>query len=115
HTNSSTTPSCGFGVLASNTEAPVVSQTPVSTNLLQTFDVFTKFVVKLVGKNLTKLAITNILLSIQKPVGNLVLARVLHDRDDAINLIIGKLPGAFRKINVGFFAHQSANVLTSSP
>ena len=59
-----------------------MSNTPVSTDLLQSFQVFTKFVVKCVGKELSILSIHNILLSVEEPFGDFVLSGILDDCDD---------------------------------
>ena len=47
------------------------------------------------------LTVLDILLSIQEPVGNLVLTRVLHNGDDFLNLLFAQLTSALVKINVG--------------
>ena len=46
------------------------------------------------------LTVLDILLSIQEPVGNLVLTRVLHNGDDFLNLLFAQLTSALVKINV---------------
>lgn len=55
--------------------------------LLQTFKVLTHLRVKLVGKQVTVFTIDDILLPVDEPVGDLELARVLHDGDDSLELI----------------------------
>ena len=67
----------GLGVLTSDTEAPVVTQTTMGADLLQTLKVLTKLVVQDVGHHLGGLAILVITLSVQEPVGNLVLTGIL--------------------------------------
>lgn len=62
----------------------MVSNTSVSTNLLESFNVVTQLAVYGIGQQLRVLAIGNVLLSVQKPVGNLELGRVLQDLDDSL-------------------------------
>ena len=54
-------------VLAADAEAPVVTQTAVSADLLQTLKVITELGVDTVGQNLRVLAINNIALTVEKP------------------------------------------------
>ena len=67
----------GLGVLSSGPEAPVVTQTTMGADLLQTLKVLTELVVQDVGHHLGGLAILVITLSVQEPIGNLVLTGVL--------------------------------------
>jgi len=48
----------------------------VSTDLLQTLEVFTDLAVEHIGQGLRVLAVLYILLSVEKPIRDLVLARV---------------------------------------
>ena len=45
------------------------------------------------------LTVLDILLSIQEPVGNLVLTRVLHNGDDFLNLLFAPLTSALVKFD----------------
>ena len=74
-------------MLAPNTEAPEVTQTPVSTDLLQTLQVITEFRVDTVGQDLRVLAIDDVLLPVQEPCGDLELCGVLDDGNDTLELI----------------------------
>jgi hypothetical protein len=78
-------------VLTTDTDTPVVTQTSVSTNLLQTFQVLTELVVQTVGQGVSVFAVLVVLLSVEEPVGDLVLGGVLHDGDDAFEFIVGEL------------------------
>ena len=73
HTDGLTLVTGGLGVLTAHTQAPVVTQTPVGTNLLQPLEVLTQLVVKDVGHDLQGLAVLDVALSVQEPVGDLVL------------------------------------------
>lgn len=73
-------------MLATHTQAPVVTQTTVGTDLLQSFQILTQFGVDVGGGQLRVLAIDDVLLSVQEPIGDLVLAGVRDDGDDLLNL-----------------------------
>ena len=55
-------------------------------DLLESLQVLPQLVLQLIGQDLRVLAVANVLLPVEEPVGDLVLPGVLHDRDHAINL-----------------------------
>ena len=57
-------------------------------NLLHPLQVITEFVIQLVGQQLRVLAVPNIFLSVEEPVRDLVLTRILHDCDDPVYLCV---------------------------
>ena len=65
----------------------------MSTNLLQSLQILTKFIIETVGKELRVFAIDNILLSIEEPFGDFVLSRVLQDRDNSFKFFGRELAG----------------------
>lgn len=65
---------------------PVVSETSVGTDLLQSLQILTDLAVQGVGHDLTVFTVLDILLSVEEPVGNLVLAGVGHDGDHLFHL-----------------------------
>jgi len=73
-----------LGVLATDSQAPGVTETTMDTDLLHALKVLTELVVQIVGEELTEAAVLDVLLTIEEPVGDLVLAGVLHDGDDAL-------------------------------
>ena len=79
----------GLGVLSSDPEAPVVTEATVGADLLETLEVLTKLVVEDVGHHLGGLAVLDVTLPVQEPVGDLVLARVLN-KEIVINFNIFK-------------------------
>lgn len=80
-------------MLTAHTQAPVVTQTTVGTDLLQSFQILTQFGVNVGGGQLRVLAIDDVLLSVQEPIGDLVLAGVRDDGDDLLDLKGGKTQG----------------------
>jgi hypothetical protein len=81
-------------VLSTDTEAPVVTKTTVSADLLQALEVITELGVDTVGEDLAVLAIDNVALPVEEPGGDLVLGGVLDDGNNALKLFGGKLAGA---------------------
>jgi hypothetical protein len=109
-------------VLTTDTEAPVVTETTVSADLLQALKVVTELGVDTVGKGLAVLAIDDIALPVEEPAGDLVcdvlddipckrvsqhtLRRVLDDGDDTLKLFRGEVTGALAEIDIGLLADQ---------
>lgn len=58
----------------------------MNTDLLETLQVITKLGIQGVGHDLRVLAILDILLSVEEPVGDLVLARIGHNCHKLVNL-----------------------------
>lgn len=54
-------------MLSTDTEAPVVSQTTVGSDLLQALEVITELGVDTVGEHLRVLAVDNVALSVEEP------------------------------------------------
>merc|ERR1719357_801164 len=72
--NSLSLVACGCGMLSSHPETPVMSQPTMGLDLLQPFQILTKFVLQTVGKDLRVLAILHVFRTIQVVVRNLVLS-----------------------------------------
>lgn len=51
-------------------------------------------------------AINDILLSVEEPVRDFVLARIRHNRDDLLDFLLGALAGAFVQINIGLLQNN---------
>jgi len=113
-TNSTAASSGRLRVLTAHSETPVMTKTPVSSDFLEPLEILAHLVVEAVGEDLAEFAVLDVLLSIQKPVGNLVLARVVHDRNDTLNLFFREFSGALAHINVGLFADDVGESSTAS-
>ena len=85
-THSTSPPASGLGVLTSHPNTPVMPQATVSSDFLESLQIFPELVLQLIGQNLGIFPITMVLLSIQKPVRNFILSWVLHDGNDPLNL-----------------------------
>ena len=62
----------------------------MGADLLETLEVLTKLVVEDVGHHLGSLAVLDVT-PVQEPVGDLVLARILHDRHQLLDLLLVEL------------------------
>jgi len=59
-----------------------MSDTPVRTDFLQSFQIFSKFVVECVREELRVFSVNDVLLSIEEPFGDFILSRILDDGDN---------------------------------
>merc|ERR1712212_794580 len=91
---------CGGGVLSSHPETPGMSQPTMGLDLLQPFQILTKFVLQTVSEDLRVLAILYIFRTIQVVVRNLVLSGVLHDGDESFYLFIRQFTSTFVHVDV---------------
>ena len=71
-----------------------MTETTVSTNLLQPLQVVTELRVDTVGQDLRVLAIDDVPLPVQEPLRDLELRGVLDDGNETLELIRVKLAGA---------------------
>ena len=78
-----------------------MADTPVCTNLLQSFQILSEFVIKCIGKELRIFSIDDILLSVEKPFRDLVLRRVLKNCDDTLELFGCKFAGSRYQTTAG--------------
>ena len=80
-------------MLTPDTETPEVTETTVSTNLLQPLQIVTELRVDTVGQDLRVLAIDDVPLPVQEPRGDLELRGVLDDGDDTLEFLRRDLAG----------------------
>jgi hypothetical protein len=99
-TDSASTTAGGLGVLTAHTQTPVVTETAVGADLLETLEILTELGVDTVGDNLVVLAVDYVALSVQEPRGDLVLGRVLDDGDDTFEFFGGDFTGPAKHIHL---------------
>ncbi len=73
-------------MLTSDTDTPVVTKTTVTSDSLQALDILTELVVQAVRGDLAVLAVLVVLLSVQEPVGDLVLTWVGNNGHNSVDL-----------------------------
>merc|ERR1719292_23761 len=86
-----------------------MTKTAMSSDLLETLQVLPQLVVEEIGHHLVGLAVLAILLSVQEPVGDLVLPGILHDSDDLLYILLAKLSSPLGEGDVG--VHHTQDVL----
>jgi hypothetical protein len=79
HTDGSAAATGGLRVLTTDAEAPVVTETTVSADLLEALEVVTELGVDTVGEHLAVFAVDDIALPVQEPAGDLVCAKLEGD------------------------------------
>lgn len=99
NTHSAAMATSGLGVLTTDSQAPRVTETTMDTDLLHALKVLTELVVQVVGEELGVAAILNVLLTIEEPVRDLVLTRVLHDGNDALKISLIELTSTKESIS----------------
>lgn len=93
---------CSRGMLTTNTKAPVVPQTPVITDFLESLKIIPELHVKLIGYNLREFAILVIFLSVQKPIWNLELTRIRNHCHNIIQLCSTQFTSPHVHVNISF-------------
>lgn len=88
-------------MLSADTQAPVVTETAVGTDLLQALQVLTELGVQGGGRQLQVLAVDDVLLPVEEPVGDLVLAGVGDDGQHLLDLLLAALSGTLGQVHVG--------------
>ena len=93
-------------VLSAHANVPPVPQSAVGPNLLEAFQIITELGRNVLRKRLRVLARLEILLTVQKPNGDLELAGVLNDGHELFNLVGRELSRALVHVDFGLFANQ---------
>jgi hypothetical protein len=99
---------CCLGVLTSDLESPFVSDTLVTSDLVQSFDVFSELGFENVGGDLEVLSFLVILLSVEEPSGDSVSFRVTDDVGDTVALGFGHLTGSELGVDSEDFADKES-------
>ena len=90
-----------LGLLTSDLEIPEVSQTSVSSDLLQSFQIFSELGVNTVGDELGPGSIAYISLSVKEPLGDVVVSGRGEDVVDLLNVGLNELSSALAEIDLG--------------
>lgn len=114
NTHDTTTTTGSLGVLTTDLEVEGVTNTTVRTNLLETFHILTILVIEGIGEELRVLSVLAILLTIEEPIGDLVLARVLHDGNDAFHISSVHFTGTLAHVNLSLTTNQSSVTTTTT-
>lgn len=86
----------------------------MGSDLLQALQILTQLRVQGRGGQLQVLAVDDVLLPVQEPVGDLVLTRVADDGQHLLNLLLGALPGTLGQVHVGLLQDDGGVPATHS-
>jgi hypothetical protein len=91
-----------------------MTDTTMAANLLHSLHILTVLVVKGIREELAVLAVLNVLLTIEEPVRDLVLAWVLHNSNDALKVCSIHLTSTLAHVNFGLAADNSSVATTAT-
>ena len=80
-----------------------MTETSVGADLLQPLEILAEFGLHLVSEHLRVLAVGDVALSVEEPGRDLVLRRVLDDRDDALEFFGGDFSGTVPAVPSAIF------------
>lgn len=98
HADGSSLAASGLGVLSAHLVSPVMSDTTMGSHLLQALQILTNLADQSVHNNLRGLTRHSVLLSVDEPVGDLVLLVVGNDGAQQLDLLVGE--GTSTTVNV---------------
>jgi len=98
----------GLGVLTLDLEAEVVTETSVLADLLHALQVFSESGVDHVGVQLAPGAVLDAALSVQEPLGDVVVERVGENVTNSVHFFFSELACSAAQINLGNFASEGA-------
>jgi hypothetical protein len=107
NTDSLSTSTSSLGVLTADSESPVVTETTMVPDLLQTFEIITHLGIKLRRSQLAVFTVLDILLPVKEIIGDLVGTGVANNVHDSLKLLSTELTGTLGEIN---FCLLAANV-----
>ena len=113
-TQSSVTSTGGLGVLTSDLQAPEMSKTSVTSDLLESFEIFSELSIQSVGSQLRVSTILEILLSVQEPLGDTVADGVSDDFGNLGHFFFRKITGSSVDIELGLLADEEGESSTDT-
>lgn len=91
-----------------------MTETTVESNLLHPLQILSQLVIQVVGQELRVLAVLDVLLTIEKVLGDVVLQGILHDRDDTLHLFSSELTSTLAQVNLGTLANDARETTTNT-
>jgi hypothetical protein len=102
-------------MLTTHSESPVVTETTMVPDLLQTFEILTHLGIKLRRSQLAVLAVLDILLPVKEIIRDLVGTRVANNVHDSLKLFSTELTGTLGKVNFSLLAANVREAATDTP
>lgn len=92
--------------LSTHAKSPVVTKTAVASNFLQPLQIFSQLVVQVIGHHVGDFSVFIVFVTVEKPVGNLELARIIDDRYQLFQLFFGEFTSSLVQIDISFLARD---------
>jgi hypothetical protein len=99
-------------MLTTDAQVPEMTETAMEADLLHALKVLAKLDIDNVRHNVEVLAIGTVLLTIQEPVWDIELTRVLDHSNDSLNLVVGELTSALVKIDLSLLQDKVGETAT---
>jgi len=100
-TESLTASTGGLGALTSDLVAPEVSETSVLLGLSHSLEILTHGGIHVVGNELSPVALSGVLLSVEEPLGDVVVNGTGNNVRDLLNVLIGELTSSLVAVDTG--------------
>jgi len=113
-TDRSSLSSRGLRVLTPHSHSPLMSQPSMISDFLESLEIITELGVERGGDHLGKFTVFDVLLSVEEPIWDLVLLRMLDHCHKALDLIRRKLSGSLVHINVCSLADKIGKSSTAT-
>jgi hypothetical protein len=107
-TNGFSSSACGLSMLTSDFESPFVSNTLVTSDFVQSFDVFSQFGLEDVRSDLEIFAFFVISLSVQEPSGDSVSFGIVNDVGNTVALSFSEFTGSDGWVDSQNFADEES-------
>ena len=107
HSKSLSSSASGLGSLSSDLDSPEVSETSMNSSFLHSLQILSELGVEGVRNELSPGSVLNVLLSVQEPLGNVVVDWSGEDVVDLLQLGFGKFSGSLGERNLGDLKNDS--------
>merc|ERR1719419_613325 len=104
--NRSVSVSIRLCVLSTHFESPMMTQTTMTSGFLPFLEILSEFCCQLMSVEVQWFSSLHILLSVEEPIGNVVLSGILDNRLHLFNLRLGHLSCSLSDINLSFTTNQ---------
>jgi hypothetical protein len=102
-------------MLTTDSESPVVTETTMVPDLLQTFEIITHLGIKLRRSQLTVFTVLDILLSVEEIIRDLVGTRVANNVHDSLEFLSTELTSTLGEVDFSLLAANVGETTTDTP
>jgi len=108
------TSTSGLGVLTSDLQSPEMSETSITSDLLESFKIFSELSIQSVGSQLRESTILEILLSIQEPLGDTVADGISNDFLDLVHFFFREITSSSVGVELSLLADEERESSTDT-